>query len=61
MISVTDYCIGQPLEYEKRQENDDFTKMADELAKMDLTVPIKVVELQSMGNDSDCDNDQKMN
>lgn len=53
--------IGSPQEYEKRAEAGDFKNKKEEFEKLDLTVPIKVIVLQPMDNDSDCDADQKMN
>ena len=40
--------IGEPIEYEKREERGDFkeeSKIAQEIAQIDITVPQKKVEL----------------
>lgn len=48
--------IGDPLEYEKREEQGDFTdeNKLQTLNSIDLTVPIKKVELQPMESFNEC-------
>ena len=48
LISVPSYQIGDPIEFEKRFENDDFIKKIDDLNKIDIKIPMKKFNVQPM-------------
>lgn len=63
LICAPNYQIGDPLEYEKRMENEDYIRKCEEFKHIDITIPIKKANVQPMDEyDSDFEGmDAKMN
>ena len=58
LIATPGQRIGEPLEYEKREEKGDFENNMEELDKIDVEIPMKKAQLQPMDS-FDCEQTNK--